>query len=323
MSVRTFVQPDYLAQTVAVYPDNVDAATAVYLRVAGAFAPHAQSSPNMTLRLDAGAIFNGSVLTEVAAQSTSTITAPSVNPRNDIAYVDRLSGAVGVAAGAESASPVDPAIPAGKVPVARIRLATSTTTIINSIVDDLRTTWSGLNDAGLVPLAKATASNSATIDFTSGIDDTYDAYFLTFAHVEPATDGVDFNLRISTNGGSSYDSGTNYRYHTSALLDTSAAYAANVAGPVGSTELLLLKTMGIDHDGSGFLYFYPRGSMYKQFVGQGEYVQRTGPSHYNATVSTIGGRNVLTTAVNAIRLFMSSGNILSGEFALYGVRKPS
>ena len=139
MPVSTFVQPNYNTQSGTAYPLNIDAAFAAFLRLAGTFAPHEQSSPNMTVRLDAGHVFNGgSALTEVAAQSTGTIAAPSVNPRKDIVHVDRVTGVVGVATGTEAASPTDPAIPAGKVPVARVNLATSTTVIANSILDDLR-----------------------------------------------------------------------------------------------------------------------------------------------------------------------------------------
>ncbi len=155
MTVSTFVQPNYTTQSGTAYPLNIDAAFAAFLRLAGAFAAHEQSSPNMTVRVDAGHIFaGGSALTEVAAQSTATIAAPTANPRKDIVHVDRATGVVGVATGAEAASPADPAIPAGKAPIARVTLATSTTVIANSIIDDIR----GLN---LLGLGTAAVKNAA------------------------------------------------------------------------------------------------------------------------------------------------------------------
>ncbi len=159
MPVSTFVQPNYNTQSGTAYPLNIDAAFAAFPRLAGAFAPHEQATPNMTVRLDAGHIFaGGSALTEVPAQSTGTITAPSANSRKDIVHVDRATGAVGVATGTEAASPVDPAIPAGKVPVARINLTTSTATITNSIIDDIRS----LNLLGLASGATTTVASGAT-----------------------------------------------------------------------------------------------------------------------------------------------------------------
>jgi microcystin-dependent protein len=167
MTVSTFVQPNYNTQSGTAYPLNIDAAFAALLRLAGAFAPHEQAAPNMTVRLDAGHIFNGTTLAEVAAQSTAAITAPAANPRKDIVYVDRSTGAVGVAAGAEAASPVDPAIPAGKVPVARVNLATSTTVIANSIIDDIR----NLSLLGLASGAVTTVGTAATRNAAAGSGD--------------------------------------------------------------------------------------------------------------------------------------------------------
>lgn len=138
MTVSTFVQPNYNTQQGTTYPLGLDAAIAAMARPAAGFAAHEQATPNMTVRVDAGALYIGQTLTEVAAQSTATITAPATNPRKDIVHIDLSTGAVGVATGAEAASPTDPAIPAGKWPVARITLATSTTAIANSILDDLR-----------------------------------------------------------------------------------------------------------------------------------------------------------------------------------------
>ena len=56
---------------------------------------------------------------------------------------------------------------------------------------------------GLVLLETQTASSSATIDFTSGIDSTYDEYVFKWINVHPSTAGqLLFNMSI--------DSGSNY-----------------------------------------------------------------------------------------------------------------
>jgi hypothetical protein len=137
----TFTQPDYTAQEGSTYPLAIDAAIAVLARLGGGFAVHEQSTPDMTVAIDAGWIPKaGALPTEVPAQNTGTITAPSGNPRYDIVYVDANTGTVGVATGSEAASPSDPSIPAGKIAVARLRLDNSpaTTAIDNTLIDPLR-----------------------------------------------------------------------------------------------------------------------------------------------------------------------------------------
>lgn len=143
MTVNTFTQPDMSSQGGSVYKGNIEGAIAALAEIAGAFACHQQSTADMTVAIDAGRIYNvdTEVLTSVAATSTGTITAPASNPRKDIVYIDETSGAVGVATGTEAASPSDPTIPAGKIPVARISLTTSTTEITNADLEDLRTAY--------------------------------------------------------------------------------------------------------------------------------------------------------------------------------------
>lgn len=99
----------------------------------------------MAVIVDAGATLNGTTLTEVAVQVTSTITAPTTNPRIDRVVVDALTGTVSVVAGTEAASPVAPAIPAGKNPCAKVALSVGQTSIANANITDERTSNPGVN----------------------------------------------------------------------------------------------------------------------------------------------------------------------------------
>lgn len=138
MGVSTFVQPDYTSQTATVYKTSIDDTISVLSRISAQFAPHEQSTPDMTIALDAGSTFNGVTLNEVAAQNTGTITAPSGNPRIDRVTIQRVTGSVLVVTGTEAASPVAPAIPDGRAPVARISLAVGQTEIKNVDITDER-----------------------------------------------------------------------------------------------------------------------------------------------------------------------------------------
>ena len=50
-------------------------------------------------------------------------------------------------------------------------------------------------------LSTQTASGSASLDFTSGIDSTYKEYVFKFININPATDGADFQFQV----GASYN----------------------------------------------------------------------------------------------------------------------
>ncbi len=54
-------------------------------------------------------------------------------------------------------------------------------------------------------LSTQTASSSATLSFTSGLDSTYDAYCFRFYNMHPATDSAHFSFNASADSGSNYN----------------------------------------------------------------------------------------------------------------------
>src|SRR5210317_2146289 len=56
-----------------------------------------------------------------------------------------------------------------------------------------------------VLISEQTASASASISFTSGIDSTYPIYRFEFIDIHPSTNDVDFQFNLSTDGGSNYN----------------------------------------------------------------------------------------------------------------------
>jgi hypothetical protein len=94
----------------------------------------------MTMRLSRGFLpVNNAIPTEVTVSETSTLSAPSANPRKDLVVIDDTTGALSIVTGAEAASPVDPTPTSDTLVIARINLVVSQTTIENSDIDDLRT----------------------------------------------------------------------------------------------------------------------------------------------------------------------------------------
>lgn len=171
MTVATKTQPNYTTQDAASYKAAIDGITAVHDRMAGAFAPHEQDigspSPDLSVRIDAGFIFSGVTLTEVAAQSVSGFTTPSSGQeRIDRVVIDASTGVASRVAGtAVSGSPsaVAPAIPAGKIPCCQIRFTSASTAVLNSMITDERI----ISSVGsTITLGTPTTASGVSVDFT-------------------------------------------------------------------------------------------------------------------------------------------------------------
>lgn len=138
MTVGTFTQPEFGSQDPQDTKIYIQNCIAVLARMAASFAPHEQTPPDMTVRVDAGPLWVGGAAVEVAAQSTGTITVPSGNTRIDRVVYDAVTGAVSVITGSEAADPDPPEIVKGKLPICQVALATDTTAIDNSLITDER-----------------------------------------------------------------------------------------------------------------------------------------------------------------------------------------
>jgi hypothetical protein len=65
----------------------------------------------------------------------------------------------------------------------------------NASFDNVTAVPEGVIEGGnMVLLSTQTASASASISFTTGIDSTYKEYMFIFNNIHPATDSVNFNL---------------------------------------------------------------------------------------------------------------------------------
>lgn len=170
-------------------------------------------------------------------------------------------------------------------------------------------------------ISTATASASSSINFT-GLSSTYFMYVIRFSNLAPATDQTTLWLRTSTNNGSSYDAGaSDYNWNTLHLdssgtqtssLDT-ADSSIELMGPTGGSNEM---GNGSNESGSGFIYiFNPSHSKVTYVYMDGFYFNESGSNNAEWTA----GYRDSTTAVNAVRIMMDSGNIATGDFVLYGV----
>ena len=171
-------------------------------------------------------------------------------------------------------------------------------------------------------ISTQTASSSATIDFTSGIDSTYKEYIFKFYDIHPATNGALFNVNFR-DGGSSFDATkttTQFRaYHNEGGSDTSLAYESGRDLAQSTGVQTIGADSGNDNDQctAGTLKLFDPSSttFVKHFLTRFSVAHQ---SDYIIDVFTAGYCNV-TAAIDGVQFSMSSGNIDSGTIKLYGV----
>ena len=165
-------------------------------------------------------------------------------------------------------------------------------------------------------ISSITASNNASIEFT--LDNSkYSSYQIVLDSLLPATDSAELFMRFSSDGGSTFDSGTgNYRY-------ASRWVASN--GTTGSTlsesatAINLTNTIGTSAGETG-----ANGKLDLISSGEGRpsvrwQLSRTSSS--NLLVYQNGGaERTATVEVDAIQFLYSTGNIASGKIYLYGLK---
>lgn len=169
--------------------------------------------------------------------------------------------------------------------------------------------------SALVLLETQTASSDTSIDFTTGIDSTYTSYIIKYYGMYGSSGGAATRLRTSTDGGSTFESNQDYSYaaigrtsssSTSTWEDGQADFI-NIAAACGASTSQL---------GSGVVQiFNPSSALNTQMVFQT--FERDSSNVYRSGAG--GGENLNAADVDAIRVYMSTGNIVVGTFELYGV----
>lgn len=178
----------------------------------------------------------------------------------------------------------------------------------------------GTQGGGLVLVEQHTASNSASLNFTTCITSTYDDYVIKFVNIIPQTNSQQMGMRMSTDGGMNYDSGGNYAT-TLSIVEAGGATGTNVSN--GGTSALigpgqLNNGAGVSLGGSLELWGPGSSASWKQMF---QSIATLDTRNTSQTMLTGGALYKITTAVNAFQFFMASGNLTSGTIRCYGVAK--
>ncbi len=172
-------------------------------------------------------------------------------------------------------------------------------------------------------ISTQTASSSATLSFTSGIDSTYKEYIFKFINIHPAS-GQYFTFQGSTDSGGSY--GVNitstqfdaYHFESGSATDLRYLSGGDLSQST-SFQRIYSVTPNTDNDASvsGILHLFdPSNTTFvKHFMGSVN-VMTDNPA---SDQTFVAGYFNTTSAIDAIQFKMASGNIDSGVIKLYGV----
>jgi len=169
-----------------------------------------------------------------------------------------------------------------------------------------------------------TASASASLDITSGIDSTYSVYEFHCVNMHPATDAVEFQFQVNAAGQSGFNEVMTttafYAYHSESGTTTALAYPSALDQAEGTAyqHILSFDTGNAsDESVSGILTLYaPSSTTYvKHFTAVG-----TGAAGYAFTYSMFNAGYInITAAIDEISFAFSSGNIDDGVIKMFGV----
>jgi len=185
-------------------------------------------------------------------------------------------------------------------------------------------TAAALTDGNLTLLTTATASNSATLSFTSSINSTYNSYVFKYINMHPATNGDNIHFTVNFRDGSTAydatktttffadyhnedDSGGGIGYETAHDLAQSTS-AQNLAKQTGG---------GSDESNSGEMtLFNPASTTFvKHFIARTNVYL----AHDVSQTQYVAGYCNVTAAIDGVQFAFSSGNIETGTIKMYGV----
>jgi len=172
-------------------------------------------------------------------------------------------------------------------------------------------------------LATQTASSSATLSFTSNIDDTYDEYVFKYYDINPATDNAALGFQVDTGTNTNYNqtmTTTSFQaHHDEGDTETALGYETGMDQAQGSGFQMLVQTNagnGSDESGAGYLHLFApsSGTFVKHFISRSNVYWASN----GATSLFVAGYINTATAITRVQFKPESGNF-DGVIKLYGI----
>jgi hypothetical protein len=235
---------------------------------------------------------------------TSTVT--------ELNYTDGVTSAIQTQMDAKAplASPTFTGVPA--VPTATV--GTDTTQAAS-------TAFVLANAGGGVTVISETVVSTAvsSIDLTGFVPADYSSYEIELMNITPVNDQVTVQLRTSSDGGSTYDSGgSDYEYATGG--PTSGGGIFNFSASAGAAQMEFTSNLGnaSGEDGvSGFIRI-SGADLVKKTMCNSHLTYFTNVGELRSASG--GGVRQSQADVDGVRLFFSAGNIASGTVVFRGIK---
>jgi hypothetical protein len=193
----------------------------------------------------------------------------------------------------------------------------------NNSISEL-TTPGSIAQGKMTLISSQTASGSASIEFTSGIDSTYPIYKFELINIHPSADANNTHMSASTDGGSSYGvTATTTQFqakHNEADNDSALQYstAGDLAQSTNPVDIGRSLGSGNDECGVATIFiFNPSSTTFvKHFISTNNEYHSSDLTLQNFTAGYFN----TTSAIDGIQFSMSSGNIDAGTIKLYGIK---
>lgn len=210
-----------------------------------------------------------------------TYTSSGTTFSRDTVYLSKISGVAGTT---------------------KLTLTTNATIAITIAKEDL-------SAVAWVPIQTLTAANVASLDFTNLDTATYVAFMLSFRNLRPATNSVNLLIRVGTSGTPTWQT---TGYVNSRGGDTAGVGLYDLSG----TKI----TLSNDSAGgvSGHVIISDLGS--STFTKKMSGILTALYSDSSMTSAFCAGNFNSTTAMAALRVLFSSGNLAAGAVDLFGIK---
>ena len=167
----------------------------------------------------------------------------------------------------------------------------------------------------LIKLEEVTVSSAVASVTLTGIDSTYDVYMVRYNNWNAVNDNVTGYMRLTASGTANTTS--NYDF-AAKNLDATATFGNATATNQDKFDIVNSGT-GTGEIANSIIYLY-------NFNNASEYSFMTIESTLRNSSAKLkghqgGGVLTVTEANDGVEFFFSSGNISSGSFVLYGLKK--